>query len=170
MILAASPSTANGSSGRSTCMRGPRSSTIPFQSPFLFSRCQVADVDFGSFGRGHALQRIDLYPVKAQAPSSHNRYSRMPKARKRRWRTKLLLGCEQPSIFPVAIRLTAGAASSLIACHALSMAPSGTTPSSTKRQSAIASFLASATMPTLRPRIPLSPNRSRHHSESLLSG
>ena len=33
-------------------------------------------------------QRIDLYPVRAQALSSHNRYSRMPKARKRRWRTK----------------------------------------------------------------------------------
>jgi hypothetical protein len=59
-------------------------------------------------GRGHALQRIDLYPVRAQTPSSHNQYSRMPRARKRRWRTKLLLGCEQPSIFPVANRLTAG--------------------------------------------------------------
>jgi hypothetical protein len=45
----------------------------------LFFRCQVLDVDFGSFGRGHALQRIDLYPVRAQAPSSHNRYSRVPK-------------------------------------------------------------------------------------------
>jgi len=70
-------------------------------------------VEFGSFGRGHALRRIDLYPVRAQAPSSHNQYSRLPKARKRRWRTKLLLGCEQPSIFPVANRLAAGAASSL---------------------------------------------------------
>jgi hypothetical protein len=34
--------------------------------------------------------------------------------RKHRWRTKLLLGCKQPSIFPVASRLAAGAASSLI--------------------------------------------------------
>ena len=34
---------------------------------------------FESFGRDHALQRIDLYPVKMQAPSSHNRYSRWPK-------------------------------------------------------------------------------------------
>jgi hypothetical protein len=34
---------------------------------------------FRSFGRGHALQRIDLYPVRARAPSSHNRYSRVPK-------------------------------------------------------------------------------------------
>jgi hypothetical protein len=34
---------------------------------------------FRSIGRGHALQRIDLYPVRAQAPSSHNRYSRVPK-------------------------------------------------------------------------------------------
>ena len=127
-------------------------------------------VDFGSFGRGHALQRIDLYPVRAQTPSSHNQYSRMPRARKRRWQTKLLLGCEQPSIFPVANRLTAGAASPLIPSQTLSVAPSGTTPSSTKRQSAIASFLASATIPTLRPRIPLSPKRWRHHSESLLLG
>ena len=127
-------------------------------------------VDFGSFGRGHALQRIDLYPVRAQAPSSHNQYSRMPRARKRRWQTKLLLGCEQPSIFPVANRLTAGAASPLIPSQTLSVAPSGTTPSSTKRQSAIASFLASATIPTLRPRIPLSPKRWCHHNDSLLLG
>lgn len=127
-------------------------------------------VDLGSLGRAHALRRIDLYPVRAQAPSSHNRYSRMPKARKRRWRTKLLLGCEQPSIFPVANRLTAGAASPSIASQTLSVAPSGTTPSSTKRRSAISSFLASATMPTLRPRMPLSLNRSCHQSESLLLG
>jgi hypothetical protein len=48
------------------------------QSLFLFPGRQLLDVDFGSFGRGHALQRIDLYPVRAQAPSSHNQYSRMP--------------------------------------------------------------------------------------------
>jgi hypothetical protein len=34
---------------------------------------------FRSFGRGHALQRIDLYPVRAFTPSCHNRYSRVPK-------------------------------------------------------------------------------------------
>jgi hypothetical protein len=44
------------------------------------------------------------------------------------------------------------------------------TPSSTNRQSAIASFRARATMPTLRPRMPLSPNRSCHHSDSWLFG
>jgi hypothetical protein len=151
-------------------MRGPTSSFIPLQSLFLFHRCQKPGVDFGAFGRGHALRRIDLYPVRAQALSSHNRYSRMPKARKRRWRTKLLLGRERPSTFPVANRLAAGAASSMIAYQPLSVAPSGMMPSSTKRHSAIASFRASATIPTLRPRMPLEPKRSRHHSESLLSG
>jgi len=35
------------------------------QSLFLFPGRQLLDVDFGSFGRGHALQRIDLYPVRA---------------------------------------------------------------------------------------------------------
>lgn len=164
--------TAPNCSSRSTCMRRVRSSTISLPSLFFFLRCQMRDVDIGSFGRGHAHQRIDLYPVRAQAPSSHNRYSRMPNARKRRWRTKLLLGCEQPSIFPVANRLTAGAASSLISCRCqpLRAAPSGITPSSTKRHRAIESFRASATMPTFRPRIPLSLNRSCHHCESLLWG
>jgi hypothetical protein len=42
-----------------------------------------------------------------------------------------------------------------LVCRTLSVAPSGTIPSSTKRHSAIASFLASATMPTFRPRMPL---------------
>ena len=139
-------------------------------SPFLSLRCQDVDVDLGAFGRGHALQRIDLYPVRAHALSSHNRYSRLPKARKRRWRTKLLLGRERPSIFPVANRLAAGAASSMIAYQSFSVAPSGMMPASTKRHRAIASFRASATMPTFRPRIPLEPNRSRHQIESLLSG
>ena len=176
MTLMANTTSASSRSGASdvfgklNCMRGRQSSIIPLQSPFLLPCREVLGVDFGSFGRGHALQRIDLYPVRAQAPSSHNRYSRMPKARKRRWRTKLLLGRKRPSIFPVANRLTAGAASPLIAYQTLSVAPSGTMPSSTKRQSAIASFLASATMPTLRPRMPLSPKRSRHHSDSLLLG
>jgi hypothetical protein len=167
---ASSRTAMSGTSGRSTCMKGPTSSFIPSQSLFLFCHCQKLGVDFGAFSRGHALRRIDLYPVRAQALSSHNRYSRMPKARKRRWRTKLLLGRERPSTFPVANRLAAGAASSMIAYQPLSVAPSGTMPSSTKRQSAIASFRASATMPTLRPRMPLEPKRSRHHSESLLSG
>jgi hypothetical protein len=136
----------------------------------LSSSLPGGDVDLGAFARGHALQRIDLYPVRAKALSSHNRYSRLPKARKRKWRTKLLLGRERPSNFPVANRLAAGAASSMSAYQPLSVAPSGTMPSSTKRQSAIASFRANATMPTLRPRMPLEPKRSRHHSESLLSG
>jgi hypothetical protein len=48
--------------------------------PLFVSRCQIEDVDLGSFGRGQALQRIALYPVRVRAPSSHNRYSRMPKA------------------------------------------------------------------------------------------
>jgi hypothetical protein len=48
--------------------------------PLSVSRCQFEDVDLGSFGRGQALQRIALYPVRVRAPSSHNRYSRMPKA------------------------------------------------------------------------------------------
>ena len=157
-------------SGKSICMRGRRSSTISLPSLFFFLRCQMLGVDVGSFGRGHAHRRIDLYPVRVHAPSSQNQYSRMPNARKRRWRTKLLLGCEQPSIFPVANRLAAGAASSLISYQALRAAPSGMMPSSTKRQSAIASFRASATMPTFRPRMPLSPKRSRHHCESLLLG
>ena len=161
---------ASAASGRSTCMRRRRSSVISLPSPFLLRRCHVVDVDLGAFGRGHALQRIDLYPVRAKALSSHNRYSRLPKARKRRWRTKLLLGRERPSIFPVANRLAAGAASSMIPYQPLSVAPSGMMPSSTKRHNAIASFRASATMPTLRPRMPLEPKRSRHHSESLLSG
>ena len=32
---------------------------------------------FRSFGRGHALPRIDLYPVAVRAPSSNNRSSRL---------------------------------------------------------------------------------------------
>ena len=141
-----------------------------FIAKSLSSPVPGGDVDLGSFGRGHELQRIDLYPVRAKALSSHNRYSRLPKARKRRWRTKLLRGRERPSIFPVANRLAACAASSMSAYQALRIAPSGTMPSSTKRHSAIASLRASATMPTLRPRMSLEPKRSRHHSESLLSG
>lgn len=129
----------------------------------------IRGVELGSLSRDHALQRIDLYPVRG-IPSSHNRYSRMLVVRSRRWQTTLLLGCEQPSIFPVANRLTAGAASSWISCQAFSIAPSGTTPSSTNRQRAIASFLANATMPTFRPRMPLSPKRSCHHSDNLLLG
>ena len=74
---------ASAASGKSICMRRRRSSVISLPSPFLLHRYQVVDVDLGAFGRGHALQRIDLYPVRAQALSSHNRYSRLAKARKR---------------------------------------------------------------------------------------
>jgi hypothetical protein len=68
---------------------------------------------FRSIGRGHALQRIDLYPVRVASTLFPQSVFTSAEARKRRWRTKLLLGCEQPSIFPVANRLTAGAVSSL---------------------------------------------------------
>jgi len=45
-------------------------------------------------------------------PPNHNRYSRMPEPEWRGGRTKLLLGYGEPSIFPVARHLTAGAVSS----------------------------------------------------------
>jgi hypothetical protein len=51
--------------------------------------------------------------VRAQAHLFPQSVFTSAEARKRRWRTKLLLGCEQPSIFPVANRLTADAVSSL---------------------------------------------------------
>jgi hypothetical protein len=56
------------------------SSATSLPSPFFFSRSQPEDVDLGSFGRGQALQRIALYPVRVRTPSSHNQYSRLPKA------------------------------------------------------------------------------------------
>ena len=163
-------------SSSSTCMRERLSRTTSLPSPFTSLRCQLQGVDLGSLGRGHAPRCIDLYPVRAQAPSSHNRYSRVPKARKRRWRTTLLLGCKEPSSLPVANRLAVGAASPMnfyspiLMRQTLRVAPSGMTPSSTKRQNAIASFRANATMPTLRPRMPVLANRSCHHSASLLLG
>ena len=94
--------------------------------------------------------------------------SRSQKARRE---TKLLLGRCRPSIFPVSRRLTASAVSSENRpCHAFIVAPSGTTPCSRNRHKAMASLRAKATMPTLRPRIPLSANRSCHHLASLLPG
>jgi hypothetical protein len=51
--------------------RRPSSAT----SPFFFSRSQPEDIDLSSFGRGQALQRIALYPVRVRTPFSHN-YSR----------------------------------------------------------------------------------------------
>jgi len=64
------------------------------------------------------------------------------------------------------------AVSGLLVClrYTFNVAPSGMTPSSTKRHRAIANLLARATMPTLRPRIPIPANRSRHQSDSLLFG
>jgi hypothetical protein len=62
------------------CMRRRPSSATSLPSPFFFSRSQPEDVDLGSFGRGQALQRIALYPVRVRTPSSHNQYSRLPKA------------------------------------------------------------------------------------------
>jgi len=128
-------------------------------------------VDFGLLGCAHALRRIDLYPVRACVPlfpQSFFTYAGSPKTRvanqtttrlqaaidlpgrqpPHRWRGKLVKRVDQT----------------------LSVAPSGMTPSSTNRQRAIASFLASATIPTFRPRMPLSAKRSCHHSASLLLG
>src|SRR6185312_8269319 len=90
-------------------------------------------------------------------------------ARRLRRATKLLLGYKEPSIFPVAHRLTADAASFGF-LHALSVAPSGTTPCSTNRQKAIASLRASATIPTFRPRMPWLLHRVRHQRASSLCG
>lgn len=58
-------------------------------------------LDHSCYGRDHAHQRIDLYPVEgsAFAPQSLFTYAG---ARKARAATKLLLGYREPSIFPVA--------------------------------------------------------------------
>src|SRR5271166_1575263 len=103
------------------CIGQRPSVAIPVLS-ILASPSPDVGVVFAAYGRGHALRRIDLYPVRAKALSSHNRYSRLPNARNRRWRTNLLRGRSRPSIFPVANRLAAGAASSVIPYQALSVA------------------------------------------------
>ena len=54
------------------------------------------------------------------------------------------------------------AAEALLRQRALKMAPDGITPCSRMCQSAMASFLAMATTPTLRLRAPLSANRARY--------
>src|SRR2546423_15556293 len=53
---------------------------------------------------------------------------------------------------------------------ALSFAPLGMTPCSTKCHSAISSRLASATIPMRRDRAPVRPKRSRYHFDSALPG
>ena len=50
------------------------------------------------------------------------------------------------------------------------IAPGGMTPCSTNRQSAIANLLATATIPTLRPRAPCSANLPRYHAAISLDG
>ena len=68
-------------------------------------------LDRSCSGRGHALRRIDLYPVEGLCPPTtiaiHVDRSRVARAA-----TTLLLGSGEPSIFSVASRLTAAAASS----------------------------------------------------------
>jgi hypothetical protein len=131
------------------------SSTLPSDSPFCFPaaprKASISDHS-GVVMRSIASTSI-RWGASTPVPPSRNQYSRLPKARRRRWRTKLLVGCEQPSIFPVANRLAASAASSLTSYQTLGVVPSGTTLSSTKRRRAVASYLASATIPTLRPRM-----------------
>ena len=72
--FAALEAEANVSYSRSTCMIVSLSSPsrVLSKSSSLSVRHPVQGVSLGSFGRGHALQRIDLYPVRAQALSSHN--------------------------------------------------------------------------------------------------
>jgi hypothetical protein len=64
---------ANASSSRSTCMSVSLSSPLPSGCSFLSLRHPAAS-DTDSFDRGHVLQGIGLYPVRAEAPSSHNWY------------------------------------------------------------------------------------------------
>jgi hypothetical protein len=52
----------------------------------------------------------------------------------------------------------------------LSTAPSGNTPVSRKRHSAMSNLRATATMPTRLKRLPPSPKRSRNHTLRALSG
>ena len=127
-------------------------------------------LDRSCSGRGHALRRIDLYPVEGLGPRTTIALH-VGRSRAARAATTLLLGSGEPSIFPVAARLTAAAASSrAVLPQAFKVAPTGTTPCARKRQSAIASFRARATIPTLRPRMPVLPKRSRHQRESALCG
>jgi hypothetical protein len=114
--------------------------------------------------------RIDLYPAGAAAPHQ------VPDARvpngPTQGETKLQLG-EAPSSNTVC-RPSPPAAdrgrSSPSYRVGLNTAPCGRTPCSTKRHSATASFLASATMPILRARPLWAPKVLRYHSARPLAG
>lgn len=115
---------------------------------------------------------IDLYPVAAEA-AYHNPYSH-PQIEQWRMRTKLLLGdfnrhqSSRSHITP-----TRAASMSLLQHRhqvARSSAPCGTKPVSTKRQSAIRSFRANATIPTFAARPPFPLKRSRYQPASSLEG
>ena len=115
---------------------------------------------------------IDLYPVEAEA-AYHNPYSH-PRIEQRRMRTKLLLGVSRrhqssrSRIAPTRVALL----SLLQHRHqtARSSAPCGTSPVSTKRQSAISNFRASATIPTLAARPPFPLKRLRYQTANSLLG
>lgn len=117
-------------------------------------------------------QCIDLYPVEALA-AYHNPYSH-PQIEQRRMRTKLLLGVlRRHQSSRSHITPTRTALMSLLQHRhqaARSSAPCGTRPVSTKRQSAINSLRANATMPTFAARAPLPLKRSRYQDASSLPG
>jgi hypothetical protein len=108
--------------------------------------------------------RMDLYPAEAIAPHQVPD-ARMPNAPSRGG-TKLQLG-ETPSSNTVCRPSPPTAdygRSSFSYRTGLSTAPSSRIPCFTKRQSATASFLASATMPILRERVLWTPKVPRYHS------
>ena len=90
---------------------GPLRDSLVHQihSALLSPSCEFS-VAACSLGRGHAPQRIDLYPAGTLRPLTtiDIHVSRESKAAVV---TKLLLGFVEPSIFPVAARLTARTAS-----------------------------------------------------------
>lgn len=132
-----------------------------------------------------SLRLALLFPRPADAQSVHRLVSgrgrgRVPQSvftsrnEQRRMRTKLLLGVlrrhqsSRSRITPTRAALT----SLLQHRHqaARSSAPCGTRPVSTKRQRAINSLRASATMPTFAARPPLPLKRSRYQQASSLPG
>lgn len=131
----------------------------------------LPDSQFGvaarSLGRDHAPERIDLYPAGTPRPLTmiDIHVSREPE---RCVGDQTITGSHKTINF--AGRLTAFAASSIRFSYPFIVAPLGTTPSSRNCQNAMANLLASATMPTLRPRIPAPAKRCRHHVDNSLSG
>ena len=121
-------------------------------------------------GRGHALRRIDLYPVEGLCPRTATTAIHVDRSRVARAVTTLLLGSGEPSIFSGRRPSHRRRGELESRPQAFKVAPSGTTPCAMKRQSAMASFRAKATIPTLRPRMPVLPKRSCHHRESSLCG